>query len=130
MKIFLETLIFLFNTYIDYNNVSFIFLTLKNPKLKKKQIQKNKIPVRRTQSLYNSNTNYSSNYNMSKQQYKTPSFVGGLNRYSTMPSYNTTPYNSKYIYNNYYNPGKQHTTATATSKRQQQHVATICNICS
>ncbi|XP_073845529.1 Z band alternatively spliced PDZ-motif protein 52 isoform X26 [Musca autumnalis] len=57
--------------------------------------------VRRTQSLYNSNTrNYSSNYNMS-QQYKTPSFVDGPNRYSTLPSYNTTSYNSKNFYNNY-----------------------------
>ncbi|XP_061390530.1 PDZ and LIM domain protein Zasp-like [Musca vetustissima] len=55
--------------------------------------------VRRTQSLYNSNSNYSSNYNMSQQQYKTPSFVGGPNRYSTLPSY--TSYNSKNLYNNY-----------------------------
>lgn len=40
MKIFLETLIFLFNTYIDDNNVSFIFLTLKNPKFKKSKKMK------------------------------------------------------------------------------------------
>ncbi|XP_073845516.1 Z band alternatively spliced PDZ-motif protein 52 isoform X18 [Musca autumnalis] len=76
--------------------------------------------VRRTQSLYNSNTrNYSSNYNMS-QQYKTPSFVDGPNRYSTLPSYNTTSYNSKNFYNNYNYQGSGNASNNAASCQQQQ----------